>query len=690
MLNSFRQLIFGGPTPEVAALRRQLEEAAERLIASKAQAAEDLAAALAASKAQAAEDLAAALAASEAQAEKALLLQIAASDKAAFYERMRIVASQASKLSPKAGQRLEVACQSDVGLDVLMGGPLADQGGADEGVIVEAWSRMCSSLRSTWRHFSPKDMGENKHVHPVMKAVLMEVLPPFTRLWCNEIAPDDIPFDEAQPDFLLAHARDASPSLLGSIVLVEVKKEGNLRNACLQGANYLSRRMYRVCCEVDARGEATHNLAMYGVALDGQDMQLLRMASGTPLPGEGSYATATPCPVQRSPILPLLPWKWHETKPPEPLPPPSLGFRALFAILRTATAASSAEAPLMTLRACLRLQGGGGGGLEGGEAAALPEEEPTTLHLPIRLGRGGSSDVYAVEIEAGGVRLALQGGELVLKLPRWSSAAVGASFERECSALAAMGAHVQAHAHTLPPTAPHSLPQCVALGWLPDLRGKCAVQWPLLIMQPLGVPLTAWVAGRSGGGSVASGCSVDAKPSLLRMQCATQVGLCCARALRVAHGAGWVHCDVRPSNIVVRRGSDVAVLVDWGSSRGAKEDCLGEGVAMFSHQRLHGTTSCQAHIGLDAVALLLTWVSTAWDERCDAPWGGCLPGLFDHRWKWLRDRAVCHAELRVVLGALEAMNKALRGGALSALEALGALDEAMNSLLEMHGALPPL
>ncbi len=67
-----------------------------------------------------------------------------------------------------------------------------------------------------------------------------------------------------------------------------------------------------------------------------------------------------------------------------------------------------------------------------------------------------------------------------------------------------------------------------------------------------------------------------------------------------------------------------------------------------------------------------------------------MPGLFDHRWEWLRDRAECHAELRVVVGALESMDKALKGGALSALEALGALDKAMNSLLEMHGALPPL
>lgn len=83
------------------------------------------------------------------------------------------------------------------------------------------------------------ELSETIHVHPVMKAVLAEVLPPSTRLWHNVTAPDDIPFDEARPDFVVAHARDARPSLLGSIVLVEVKQEGHgqLHKACLQAAN---------------------------------------------------------------------------------------------------------------------------------------------------------------------------------------------------------------------------------------------------------------------------------------------------------------------------------------------------------------------------------------------------------------------------------------------------------------------
>jgi serine/threonine protein kinase len=174
------------------------------------------------------------------------------------------------------------------------------------------------------------------------------------------------------------------------------------------------------------------------------------------------------------------------------------------------------------------------------------------------------------------------------------------------------------------------------------------------------------------------------------MQCATAAAQCCARALRAAQGAGWVHCDLRPSNIVVRPGSSCsAVLVDWGSARKAKDDCLGEGVAVFAHARTRGRSGCKAHAGLDACALLLTWVGTAWHERCDAPWEDRQPGLFEGRQAWLEERAARHAELRVVLCALLAIDRALQGGAAQAGAALDAAEAALGDLLAMHGELPP-
>ena len=429
--------------------------------------------------------------------------------------------------------------------------------------------------------------------------------------------------------------------------------------------------MYRLCCERDARGEAIHDLTVFGVALDGRSVQLLRMTSGAPLPG-CSFAAATPCPVQRSPILPLLPWDWMGEAPPEPPPAPSLGFCALSALLCIASAASAAEAPLEVLRAALQLQDQGDAPVVAAGDAPL-----TTLRLSLRLGRGGSSDVYAASAEPGGAARGA-GSALVVKLPRWSSKAVEFNFERERSALVAARAHAAAGADA---AAAASLPQCLAHGWLPILRGARAAPWPLLVLQPLGVPLAEWVAQRCGG---------HAGAALLRMQCATQAAAGCARALRAAHAAGWVHCDLRPSNIVVRSETGSAVLVDWGSAQRAGEDCLGEGVAVFAHERMRGSSSCRAHDGLDACALLLTWVAIAWHERCEAPWGDRLPGLFDDRWQWLEDGAKVHEELGVVLEGLRAIDVALRGGAPRAGQALGAAEAALGKLLAMHGALPPV
>ena len=167
------------------------------------------------------------LAAKDAQlaAERAAYrLSLAASEKTAFFERMRIVSSQASKLSPTSGQRLEVAQQSDAELSAVLGVPLL--GGAEDGAVAAAWARACATLRRTWVRVEPQLMRENIHLHPVMESLLAQALPPCMRLWHEADAVDDIPFDEMRPDFLVAHARDAKASLLGSIVLVEVKKGG--------------------------------------------------------------------------------------------------------------------------------------------------------------------------------------------------------------------------------------------------------------------------------------------------------------------------------------------------------------------------------------------------------------------------------------------------------------------------------
>jgi len=60
--------------------------------------------------------------------------------------------------------------------------------------------------------------------------------------------------------------------------------------------------------------------------------------------------------------------------------------------------------------------------------------------------------------------------------------------------------------------------------------------------------------------------------------------------LRVLHSAGYVHCDIRPANVMRIPGSDRLALVDLGAARAASDamTCYAHGTLVFASPKLRG------------------------------------------------------------------------------------------------------
>jgi hypothetical protein len=505
-------------------------------------------------------------------------------------------------------------------------------------------------------------------VHPTISALIGAALGEHLRLWCNALAEDDIGRAKIRPDFTVTHVRDAMPSTIGALLLVEVKLPGDLTGARTQARTYLRRSVYKRCAEADERGEGMDGIFAYALATDGKSLVALKMRSGAP-PLGASFEGASPCPVLESPTMPLLDWDFCNKPPTWGTQSPPDGFAALHRLCAAPAAALAAEvtlaqlsAQLLPIERPLRSEGaagsgggggGGGGGSssgDGGGAAVLQEAKGAVvalLALGARLGCGGSSDVYECSTELGEAAAAAGAARspFAVKVSRFTTALVQKCFERERAALLA-------------------LPRAAELRLVPTLvaygtRQGGAAEWPLLLMQPCGQSLPSWVAdcvAAAAAKAQQAGCGGGSSQDTVyaaRAACASAVTRRILDALKIAHDASLVHCDVRPSNIVVVH--EGAMLVDWGISRSIDDEASGCGVAAYADKRVFLQGTYQARPVQDVIGALLTWLCVAHSELCDAPWrvtGATPEAVFEARAAWIAQRSKEDAAVARVAAAL--------------------------------------
>lgn len=204
----------------------------------------------------------------------------------------------------------------------------------------------------------------------------------------------------------------------------------------------------------------------------------------------------------------------------------------------------------------------------------------------------------------------------VLQSPRWhafATAVVAQDFDTERSALnelrgaAAIGL----------------VPELIASGkrlraksaGLPAAKGAglavaaAAAPWPVLLLRPRGEALDVWVAACTAGAADAAAVRFAAADDMTRRV---------LDALSAAHAVGWLHCDVRPANIVIV--DDCAMLIDWGISARAGARVAPRSVAAYADARLFAGAAVKATPRVDALGALFSWFAVAFGCGCVAPW----------------------------------------------------------------------
>ena len=593
-------------------------------------------------------------------------------EKELFFTQMRSISSSLSS---------DTSSKTD---EVRRGAPapaaIADDGFLElfplvaESKVIEVWGKFRAMHAREWMvpavakaaagaSNRKNNLNENKDVHPTIALILHAAASTTLRVWHDSPAPDDVARAHVRPDFTLTSLRDAAPSTIGAKLVCEVKLPGSFESAAFQTRAYCRRCVYKRCCEADARGEALDGIAAFGIATDGITLAVVRVASGAP-PAGASFAGAKPCPVLQSAQLALLPG-WDFCTPPSSSDwtEPPAGFRALLRVC-SAPSALGGDVVLDSLRVSLALCSGAGGHM-----LAAPHNE-VTLSLGKRLGSGGTSDVYACD--GGDAFFGVEWRVCVLKTARTATSDIAADFDAERSALLALR---DAGEHGL-------VPRCIAAGW--RVRGAShaaagvaadAAQWRVLLLRPRAQPLDAWVASRVGAlvaaaaaaaacegescGEAAAAAAANAAAAA-RLECADATLLRVLDALIAAEQKGLVHCDVRPSNIVVEcdaggggdggggggaEGAAQPLLADWGSVCSARKRIVRRGVAAFADRRIFTVAGLPARSHIDALGALFTWLAIACSDACTAPWiayeeaAAGEEQLFIARGRWLAERS---------------------------------------------------
>jgi hypothetical protein len=320
----------------------------------------------------------------------------------------------------------------------------------------------------------------------------------------------------ARPDHVVVRERDASAELSNSLIVFEdTPPEANdaakstssekVRQGTLDAVGYVISRVEHLRNTFPSADTWT----AFAVFTNGRSVRVFRVWMETS--ADGVVTTG----VLATPLLPLSGGAAGEV--PE-------GFAALVRLL-SASPAQLCELAIPPWDVCMRVAG-------------------APLQLEERLGTGGFTNVYAASFEgvAAVVKCAHVGGRTPL---------ARAGLAREASILRAL------NAARCP-----GVPQFLAEGDLsaspapPGTKAARALPSavPFLVLAPRGAPLCALAAATRSDEE--------------RLALAHRVAADVLRALRGAHAAGFVHGDVRPSNVVLdAAGGGGAQLVDWGAAR---------------------------------------------------------------------------------------------------------------------------
>ena len=520
-----------------------------------------------------------------------------------FFAEMRGMSGSASE---HAAVSADVARRGAPAPELVSAEALLDgMAAASQAAVQAAWD-VCRGKLSARPAVSVADLGqlaERTSVHPLVWLLLEAAALPLggeactLRLWREQSADDSVPHARAVPDVLCTHPRDATPSSLGTCFGVEIKRwsDAELDMGCAQGGNYGRRLVARRSMELLERGDELSAVAVLVAASNGADVVFLRVRSGVRA-GEEPFG-GTPCPTEQAPPLPLL-RGWNPADPTVvPLKPPA-GFTALWRVLHTEPALlNGCTQPLESITV---------------DAPPLFSGE---LQLGMRLGCGGSSDVYACTLP--------DGASAAVKVARAATSRVNEWFDKE-----------QANLERLRTAQPGAVPVLLGAGSreLPARasvlsRNSLAAPWRLLFLSPAGVPLSAALEEHLQRAAAVRNAAAPGELRRARRAFGDIVAAGVLRGLGAAHAAGIIHCDVRPGNVVFvdePRSGGAVLLVDYGLSRKPRSPVSGVGVRAYAADCVFLQSSCAARAGLDLVAAAYTWLSVVYgDAACRAPWVVC-------------------------------------------------------------------
>ncbi len=514
-------------------------------------------------------------------------------------------------MSAASRRRVAPAVQRQASLNNVVGAKLT--GGVTRGER-EAWGKVLKGISDMGKSGGFPPTREKNFEVTVVRAVLAVVLA--VAAGTGGAAPwryereatvlDDVPLVQAKPDHSLTHARDAQVSVLGAHLIVEDKCPGDVKAARTQARKYGRRRVQELVHLARDTGVEAPTLAKVStlvVATDVLSAHFIRVMSGWPINGK-SFDKAKPFPSKETKALELLPG-FTGLRPTgfargalSKLKEPTEGFLALYRLLRLPggpdhevfVSCSPGASVLAELTATF----------EG------DDDDGDTISLEARLGVGGISDVYKVAGAGGGV----------VKYPRHTSTAVVHQFTNEFDVLKSIGGDRKA-----------KVPWGVELGSVLRTRFNESVRWPVLRMKgPVGESLVAAVAGCANQSA--------------RVELANKVVGAVLRTLQAAHSAGFIHCDVRPANIVLAK--DTAYLVDWGVSRKRGVDARCQGVPAYAAPDVFTETArYRARAAMDVCGALCTWIAIVHGgASMEVPWiDAATSGADEARMKWLRDNS---------------------------------------------------